>query len=150
MPTRARRAANNSPKGRIDSLTNHLTKKCPAISEAERINACLSLHGISHGSQRGNKGHVKPNGPPVDLPMIQRDWTALETLAEVSRQIDLSEKHDGPPQGTGAPQNGTVPASTPHAAERFELQEQFTLDNPPVDLQYPSTPREDCDCWRGR
>lgn len=94
-PHTCKACGENFPKGRIDSLTNHLTKKCPAISEADRINACLTLHGIHHAANRGQKaqpGTVQPNGPPVDLPMIQRDWTALETLAEVSRQIEASEK----------------------------------------------------------
>ena len=87
----------NFPKGRIDSLTNHLTKKCPAISDHERLNACLTLHGIQNPAGRVHKGkqeqqvpEVNANGPPVDLPMLpQRDWTALETLAEVSRTLRL-------------------------------------------------------------
>jgi hypothetical protein len=63
--------------------------------------------------------------------MIQRDWTALGVLAEVSRQIDLNEKNDdrGQPNGGGS-QVAAPPAGQP--AERFELQEQFTIENPPL------------------
>jgi hypothetical protein len=121
-------------------LTSHLTKKCPAISEAERVNALLTLSGMSHASQRFQQSqqaqaqahaHAQANGSSVDLPMIQRDWTALGVLAEVSRQIDLNEKNDD----RGQP-NGTVPPDTAHSggqpAERFDLQEQFTIENPPL------------------
>jgi len=125
------------PKGRLDSLINHLTKKCPAISEADRINACLTLHGLTRALPRAKGKKNQPgqaNPGAVDLPLIQRDWTALETLAEVSRQIDLNEKHDD----RAPPPNGVAPAHStpaPQATERFELQEQFTLENPPLNYE---------------
>lgn len=126
---REQRADHGPRIGRIDSLTTHLTRKCPAISEADRINACLTLNGISQAAQR--KHQAQSNGGTVDLPVAQRDWTALETLAEVSRQIDLNEKHDD--RGPNATE-AAVPAATPAPTtqERFELQEPFTLDNPPT------------------
>jgi len=71
---------------------------------------------------------------------MQRDWTALETLAEVSRQIDMSEKHDDGPPGGGGAAAGTSAAAAPasasaaedqHSRDSLELQEQFTLENPP-------------------
>ena len=71
------------------------------------------------------------NGPTVDLPIGgPRNWTALETLAEVSRQMVTSEKHDGRPGSNG--DNGTP---EPSRADRLELQEQYTLDNPPVSYE---------------
>lgn len=71
------------------------------------------------------------NGPTVDLPIGShpRSWTALETLAEVSRQMVTSEKHDGHPGANGS--NGTPEPR----ADRLELQEQYTLDNPPVSYE---------------
>ncbi len=129
------------PRGRLDSLTSHLTKKCPAISEAERVNALLTLSGMSHASQRFQQtqqaqahahaqAHAAANGSSVDLPMIQRDWTALGVLAEVSRQIDLNEKNDDRGQPNGAPHTTSAPAGQPD--DRFELQDQFTIENPPL------------------
>jgi hypothetical protein len=128
------------PRGRLDSLTSHLTKKCPAISEAERVNALLALSGMSDATQRfqpnqqpqaQEQARAQANGSSVDLPMIQRDWTALGVLAEVSRQIDLNEKNDdrGQPNGAG-PAGPAPPGSQP--SERFELQEQFTIENSPM------------------
>ncbi|KAK4042843.1 hypothetical protein C8A01DRAFT_44199 [Parachaetomium inaequale] len=128
------------PRGRLDSLTSHLTKKCPAISEAERVNALLALSGMSHASQRFQQSQqaqaqaharAQANGSPVDLPMMQRDWTALGVLAEVSRQIDLNEKNDDRGQPNGAVPSGPSPPGG-QPAERFELQEQFTIENPPL------------------
>jgi cell pole-organizing protein PopZ len=148
-PHTCKACGENFPKGRIDSLTNHLTKKCPAISEADRINACLTLHGINHAANRAQKSRqLQPNGPSVDLPMIQRDWTALETLAEVSRQIEANEKQptaedrglnqavNGNPQPAVA---GAASASVPpYAGERFELHDQFTFENTPANASAES------------
>lgn len=138
------RCGEHFPRGRLDSLTSHLTKKCPAISEAERVNALLTLSGMSHASHRFQQSQqaqahaqaqaAQASGSPVDLPMVQHNWTALGVLAEVSRQIDLNEKNDdrGQPNGT-APPPATAAAPGSQPAERFELQEQFTIDNPPLD-----------------
>ncbi|KAL1867349.1 hypothetical protein VTK73DRAFT_4228 [Phialemonium thermophilum] len=141
-PHTCKACGENFPKGRIDSLTNHLTKKCPAISEADRINACLTLHGIGHAS-RGQKSEQpdQSNGTAVDHALNQRDWTALETLAEVSRQFEASEKHDDRPQGNAG--GSSVSASGPvgggpvqtNDSDVFELQEQFTVDHPALSVE---------------
>lgn len=74
------------------------------------------------------------NGPTVDLPIGgPRNWTALETLAEVSRQMVTSEKHDGRPGPNG--NNGGNGTPEPSRTDRLELQEQYTLDNPPVSYE---------------
>ncbi|KAI0132135.1 hypothetical protein BJ170DRAFT_232480 [Xylariales sp. AK1849] len=154
-PHRCKACGEDFPKGRIDSLTNHLTKKCPAISEAERINACLTLHGITGNTRRtqiagnGVGAGVQTSGiaeaaatavaaAANDLVLPQNSWTALETLAEVSRRIDLSENHDGNvPNSHNAPPHDGSQAPFPHSlvsltSHPFELQEQFTLENPPM------------------
>ncbi|CAN8103168.1 unnamed protein product [Discula destructiva] len=102
------------PKGRFDSLTNHLTKRCTMISQTQRINACLALNGINasrsprslqsrqqqqqqqHQHQHQHAQHAQHQFPqhqtqmPLDLSQLQsqQSWTLtpLETLAEVSRQ----------------------------------------------------------------
>ncbi|KAH8804968.1 hypothetical protein F5884DRAFT_435760 [Xylogone sp. PMI_703] len=125
------------PKGRIDSLTTHLVKKCPAISLRDRQKALLELNNLPADladSARHRNGEIQMNGPTVELPLGNRNWTALETLAEVSRQIDLSEKHDDRSVNnkSGGPQTR---GSEPPRSDRLELQEQYTLDNPPVSYE---------------
>ncbi|KAI0098797.1 hypothetical protein GGR51DRAFT_565495 [Nemania sp. FL0031] len=169
---RCKACGEDFPKGRIDSLTNHLTKKCPAISEADRINACLALHGINNASGRPKYDgllHSGPNMGPnsrgpglgaglstgldtgltVDQTAGQAQsqiWTPLETLAEVSRQIEAHEKHDD--HGTASGHDPTteaiqttlaaaIPNLTSSGANPFELQEQFTLENPPLSYNNP-------------
>ncbi|KAI2621131.1 hypothetical protein GGR54DRAFT_89836 [Hypoxylon sp. NC1633] len=189
---RCKSCGEDFPKGRIDSLTNHLTKKCPAISEADRINACLALHGINGGSNHVRYDgllHTGPNpgplpgpslGPSLDPSLEQSEtqtqtqtqaqsqsqsqsqlqsqsqtpnpdhsWTALETLAEVSRQIEANEKHDdhipimqdstteanqttlATPE-VPAPAVSVPAAPVPASFGAFELHEQYTLENPPA------------------
>ncbi|KAF3005448.1 hypothetical protein E8E14_005446 [Neopestalotiopsis sp. 37M] len=155
-PHRCKACGEDFPKGRIDSLTNHLTKRCPAISEAERINACLQLHGINGSPAR--RAHtsavVQSNAAALvdsvaaDNALAQTNWTALETLAEVSRQINefSGGKHDEhlpspqhpPHDATTAPFSHPLLALTSHP---FELQEQFTLENPP--LSYDNRSQQD-------
>lgn len=71
------------------------------------------------------------NGPTVELPIGNRNWTALETLAEVSRQIGVGENGEGQPaDGVG------IENRQPEQRQgRLELQEQYTLDNPPVSYE---------------
>ncbi|KAI1148322.1 hypothetical protein F4825DRAFT_104173 [Nemania diffusa] len=163
---RCKACGEDFPKGRIDSLINHLTKKCPAISEADRINACLALHGINNASGRPKYDgllHSGPNmgpssgrgaGPGAGLEtsfsldqthaahnQVQNQiWTPLETLAEVSRQIEAHEKHDDHSTAnmhdatTEAVQTtlaAAIPNITSSGTNPFELHEQFTLENPP-------------------
>lgn len=116
------------PKGRIDSLTNHLVKKCPAISLRDRQKALLQLNDLPDINDARNQ----VNQQSVELPAGNQRWTALETLAEVSRQIDLSEKHDDRTQN-----NNSAPprVEEPPRMDRFELQEQWTPDNPPLSYE---------------
>ena len=84
----------NFPKGRIDSLTTHLVKKCHAIPLRDRQRALLQLHelpDVTDGdlhSREGGSG-VLEKGGSVDLPFTgNRSLTGLEALAEASRQIE--------------------------------------------------------------
>lgn len=122
------------PKGRIDSLTAHILKKCVAMRDQDRQRAAIQFNHLNElqNAAHGN-GDIHMKGKTVDLPIVNRNWSALETLAEVSRQIDLSEnKHDGTPHDRGQGMGGP---SDPLRGERLELQEQYTLDNPPVSYE---------------
>ncbi|KAF1951474.1 hypothetical protein CC80DRAFT_496082 [Byssothecium circinans] len=83
------------PKGRADSLMNHLIKKCPATP--------LHDHAHDHDahSDLGLPDHAHPVNAPIadgqtlNLPFApsKQGLSALETLAEVSRRhLHLSDK----------------------------------------------------------
>ncbi|KAF5009021.1 hypothetical protein FDECE_4735 [Fusarium decemcellulare] len=134
-PHTCKQCGENFPKGRIDSLTTHITKKCPAISESDRMRACLELHGITNARAAPERPppDAQTNGQPADAPNLPQGWSALETLAEASRQVDLNENNRSQSaQGTADPAD---PANVQHVHDRFELHEQFTLDNPPVSYE---------------
>ncbi|RCI08542.1 hypothetical protein L249_8921 [Ophiocordyceps polyrhachis-furcata BCC 54312] len=99
-PHTCKQCGENFPKGRIDSLTAHITKRCPAISESERMRACLELHGIAHSrppTQRTGRTLSQTTGPDTRAPDVTpQGWSALETLAEASRQVDLNENNRSP------------------------------------------------------
>lgn len=134
-PHTCKQCGENFPKGRIDSLTTHITKKCPAISESDRMRACLELHGITNARASAERPppETQPNGQPVDVPNLPQGWSALETLAEASRQVDLNENNRA--QSVQASVDPADPANAHHVSDRFELHEQFTLDNPPVSYE---------------
>ncbi|KAJ3487036.1 hypothetical protein NLG97_g6497 [Lecanicillium saksenae] len=127
-----KRCGENFPKGRIDSLTTHITKKCPAISDSDRMRACLELHGLTSAraaaAERQNNANGHRGARAVASSVLPQEWSALETLAEASRQVDLNENNRVPAKGQEAPNT----ADTAYVNGRFELQEQFTLDNPPA------------------
>ena len=95
----------NFPKGRIDSLTTHLVKKCHAIPLRDRQRALLQLHelpDVTEGDSNGKEfgGGVVEMGGRVELPFAgNRSLTGLEALAEASRQIERKvspAKESGP------------------------------------------------------
>ncbi|KAI1105145.1 hypothetical protein F4804DRAFT_304837 [Jackrogersella minutella] len=165
---RCKACGEDFPKGRSDSLTAHLTKKCPAISQADRVNACLTLHGLNNSSNRAQYDgllHTDPNQGPGSLnglaPSLEQSqhlnqthnqnqnqnqiWTPLETLAEVSRQIEANEKHDdyipttldSAAESIQTTSSSTVPTMVSTAttsSNPFELHEQFTMEHPPTNL----------------
>lgn len=159
-PQTCKLCGENFPKGRIDSLTTHLTKRCPAISEQDRINACLMLNGISAArtprtlQARQQQQVQQHSGPQLELPLMQphQNWTPLETLAEVSRrQIDHLNEYRGEnshaQHGPLEPYPGAFALSGPSALERPDIQEQFTVEDhsSPYNEHQPSSegPAED-------
>ncbi|KAG6040704.1 hypothetical protein E4U41_007379 [Claviceps citrina] len=143
-PHTCKQCGENFPKGRIDSLTTHITKRCPAISDSERMRACLELHGITHARSAAERHHqaqlaqaaVQVNGQRLSPGGLQQGWSALETLAEASRQVDRSETSRG---NKAAKQPGQAEAqvevSGTQLVEALELHEQYTLDNPPANYE---------------
>jgi hypothetical protein len=102
------------PKGRIDSLTNHLVKKCQAIPIRDRQRVLLRLHelpdladGDAGPKSLTNGGMNK--GKTVDLPYATRhSFDGLNVLAEASRQVGASDQKRGPAYGRGVNVNGKM------------------------------------------
>lgn len=75
-------------------------------------------------------------------------WTPLETLAEVSRQIEANEKqddhtpadthHDAASEAVQTTLAAAITNLPSSSSNSFEVQEQFTLENPP--LSYSNQP----------
>lgn len=66
-------------------------------------------------------------GPTVNLPIAPapRNWNGLETLAEASRQVEIGFGENGEGSHMGASLE----------PERLNLQEQYTLENPPLSYE---------------
>lgn len=119
-------------------MTTHITKKCPAISESDRMRACLELHGITHARAAVERppttqAQTPTAEQPADTSNLPQGWSALETLAEASRQVDLNENNR-----SQSVQGGADPAdliNSQHLGDRFELQEQFSLEQSPVNYE---------------
>lgn len=102
------------PKGRIDSLTNHLVKRCQAIPLRDRQRVLLRLHELPDladgdlNKDSSNGGGAK--GGKVDLPYSTRpSFDGLNVLAEASRQVGASDQTK---RGPGYTQAVTVGGKT--------------------------------------
>ncbi|KAJ5714016.1 uncharacterized protein N7483_011197 [Penicillium malachiteum] len=81
------------PKGRIDSLTNHLVKKCQAIPLRDRQRVLLRLHELPDLTEGdGNKDATGGKGKGDSFPNPNRpNFDGLNVLAEASRQVGASD-----------------------------------------------------------
>ncbi|OLN97653.1 hypothetical protein CCHL11_01266 [Colletotrichum chlorophyti] len=127
----------NFPKGRGEVLHKHITEKCPAITPEERINAALGFAGLHTNSSAPRSmnltvNHLDAAAAATDVaPEAPENWSALRTLAEASRQVGENEM--GAPPG-----RENTDSVARQLGMGFEVQEQFTLENPPV--SYESRP----------
>jgi hypothetical protein len=123
------------PKGRIDSLTNHITKpgRCPAISEADRIQACLELHNIPNPNDHRKRNALQAgkNGRLAAAPVGSANWTALEALAEASRRVNMSEE-----------QHGSLGFDHVLVESGQLVDTQFGFQTSPTSLEAPPTERQ--------
>ncbi|RDW76407.1 uncharacterized protein DSM5745_06399 [Aspergillus mulundensis] len=103
------------PKGRIDSLTNHLVKKCTAIPLRDRQRVLLRLHelpDLADGDQNKDPNAAGQNkGKPGEVSFTTRqNFDGLNVLAEASRQVGASDQSK---RGAPAfPQSVTVGGKT--------------------------------------
>ncbi|KAF7872569.1 hypothetical protein EAF04_003489 [Stromatinia cepivora] len=131
------------PKGRLDTLTSHICKKCPALDRAQKQRLVLEFNNLPEIADRTNNQqmNIQTANNRQTTAIRGRPFqgmTPLETLAEVSRDMAESEHRSHRP-GNESPQgDGQQPMSR---GDNLELQEQYTLDNPP--LSYESRSQRD-------
>jgi hypothetical protein len=101
------------PKGRMDSLISHLTKKCGQLSAQDKHRALLRLYQMpdqdngESDSHEGNRG-LTPAGPVAELTIGEsRDLTGLEVLAEASRRMEHPTRN-GQNGHEGVEEDGTI------------------------------------------
>lgn len=86
------------PKGRIDSLTTHLVKKCQAISMSARQSIVMRIHDLpalddSDPNKAAMLAKLQKGGKDSDLPYSTRPaFDGLNVLAEASRRVGASDQ----------------------------------------------------------
>ena len=91
------------PKGRIDSLTNHLVKKCQAIPLRDRQRVLLRLHelpDLTEGDANKDPNAPGGKGKSGDGSFNRPNFDGLNVLAEASRQVGASDTTKRGPQYT--------------------------------------------------
>ena len=137
------------PKGRIDSLVTHLTKKCTALSREQRREIVLRLHDVGTQIDFEQSPHITEStrlerGKNVNLPFSpSRQFDRLNVLAEASRQVGATDQNK-PPAYTSAQQDGNGVIVDP-ALEVTGLDNAFL--NPPEEV-HASTAHGKCSTLR--
>ena len=122
------------PKGRIDSLNNHLTKRCQAIPLRDRQRAALQIHelpDIPDGDLNVNQGNRAgpKNGRTVDLPFAgNRRLTGLEALAEASRHF-ANDVTPGDPRTAAVDDSAIDPGLRDFISSELTRDSQATAKN---------------------
>ena len=85
------------PKGRIDSLTTHLIKKCPALSLQQRTSIVLQLHDLHEldvTQPFEHNGRKQKKSARVTLPYspVKQNFNGLNVLAEASRRVGANDE----------------------------------------------------------
>ena len=96
------------PKGRIDGLYNHITKKCTALSYQERKDLVLQIHDQALAANAASAVKNKPIAEKADaasavLASHPQNTNSLDVLAEASQQHSYP-----PPDPPPYPQTFTV------------------------------------------
>ena len=79
------------PKGRIDSLQNHLVRKCPALTAQEQSHIVAQIYQFSP-AKRDAKAKEKQSQAARQNPAPQQTFDGLNVLAEASRQVTQVER----------------------------------------------------------
>ncbi|OQU96826.1 hypothetical protein CLAIMM_02853 [Cladophialophora immunda] len=99
-----RRCGEHFPRGRSEAMVTHLTKKCPAVSNAERTKIILRLHDLSlpdvhpyidptfnperaENDERAAEQDESDNSARLPYGQSRQNFDGLNVLAEASRRV---------------------------------------------------------------
>ncbi|KAJ5160354.1 uncharacterized protein N7482_007358 [Penicillium canariense] len=133
------------PKGRIDSLTNHLVKKCQAIPLRDRQRVLLRLHELPDLTEGDAKDPSASGGKKGDGSFGNRpNFDGLNVLAEASRQVGASDQTKrGPAYTQSVTAGGKTVVVDPALEAEFTVQgsqDDKQEDNAPGTSQPSGTP----------
>ncbi|EPS32224.1 hypothetical protein PDE_07184 [Penicillium oxalicum 114-2] len=120
------------PKGRIDSLTNHLVKKCQAIPLRDRQRVLLRLHELPDLTEGdANKDPNAPAGKKGDGSFGTRPtFDGLNVLAEASRQVGASDHTKrGPAYTQSVTSGGKTVVVDPALEAEFTVQSDVKAED---------------------
>ena len=123
------------PKGRIDSLTNHLVKKCQAIPLRDRQRVLLRLHELPDLTEGdANKDPNAPAGKKGDGSFGTRPtFDGLNVLAEASRQVGASDHTKrGPAYTQSVTSGGKTVVVDPALEAEFTVQSDVKAEDESV------------------
>jgi hypothetical protein len=121
------------PKGRIDSLTTHLTRKCTAISQQERKHVLMRLHDIPDfpdlpegGASNASNDPNAPAGNEGDGSFGSGpNFDGLNVLAEASRRVGASDHTKrGPAYTQSVTSGGKTVVVDPALEAEFTVQSE--------------------------
>ncbi|KAL8830258.1 MAG: hypothetical protein Q9170_005810, partial [Blastenia crenularia] len=120
---RCKACGKHFPKGRIESLINHVEKKCLNIRREQHVPGLASNRVSSHGTSVVNEDDATNafnhfNGHTISdhqLILPGRSLTGLEALAEASRQLE----HPGKPDANSPSQNQLIDPDLERASSFF-------------------------------
>ena len=83
------------PKGRIEGLINHLTKKCPSLSYVQKQELVIQFYDLSdiatlHPVKSGSKIQ-KANAISLPFSPTRQNFNSLNILAEASRRVGAND-----------------------------------------------------------
>ncbi|KIX95629.1 uncharacterized protein Z520_08749 [Fonsecaea multimorphosa CBS 102226] len=104
-----RRCGEHFARGRSEAMVTHLTKKCPALSHAERTKIILRLHDISvpdvhpyidptfdpkatENNERAAEQDKNDNNVTLPFGQNRQNFDGLNVLAEASRRVDSNAR----------------------------------------------------------
>ncbi|RMZ91777.1 hypothetical protein DV736_g972, partial [Chaetothyriales sp. CBS 134916] len=94
------------PKGRIEGLVNHLTKKCPSLAPSQKQHIVIQFYNLGPDTNLPlpeTKNEQLGGRPTFGVPLtpVKQNFNSLNILAEASRRVGGTTA-TGPPKDVGS------------------------------------------------